>query len=172
VWAADPEEGKLEATVFGGGTRYGQQLGTHAIVGGAFGVNANHHLQLFGEFSYVPLGSATASYSGVSASASEKMLDFGGGVLASFGGSRVRPYVLGAFGDGHDSVAGTGSAAGYSVSVSTSANSVYAAVGGGARVFLGQSWGLRPEFRYQRYLQNGGLNVATFTMGFFFGFGK
>ncbi|SPE24743.1 hypothetical protein SBA3_110001 [Candidatus Sulfopaludibacter sp. SbA3] len=58
------------------------------------------------------------------------------------------------------------------MSVSTSANSVYAAVGGGARVFLGQSWGLRPEFRYQRYLQNGGLNVATFTMGFFFGFGK
>jgi len=34
--------------------------------------------------------------------------------------------------------------------VSVSANGFYAAVGGGASLYLGKNWGIRPEFRWER----------------------
>jgi hypothetical protein len=171
--AAGDEDTKAEVTVFGGGFHFGSG-GTHPALGGYFGFNAFTRVQLFAEAGYVPLGSYGTSLAGVSASGSDRLFNVGGGALANIGprSSKAAPYILAAVGDGHQSISGSGTVAGYGFSSSASSNSIYAGAGAGVRVHIGDSWGIRPEFRYQRYVQNGGANGVMFTVGLFYGFLK
>jgi hypothetical protein len=172
--ASGPEDTRAEVAIYGGGLHYGSGAGTHAAVGGAVGFNAARNFQLFGEANYVPLGSYHSSFGGVTESGSSKLLNFGGGVQASFGphNSKAIPYALGVVGEGHAITSASTSSAGFSASSSVSGNSVYAGVGGGLKILAGSTWGFRPEFRYQRHVQNGGANTLMFTVGLFFGFVK
>jgi hypothetical protein len=83
------------------------------------------------------------------------------------------PYVLGALGVGRQSLGLSASAGGSSASENlATSNSAYLGVGAGARIFVGDSWGFKPEFRYQRYTGSQGGNSAVFTVGLFYQFGK
>jgi hypothetical protein len=110
------------------------------------------------------------SGSGITATGAVNLANFGGGVDYSIGASRrVVPYIVSAVGVGHFYAKGSASGDGTSASVSFSvANDVYYGIGGGARVYLGKHWGIKPEFRYQRY--NGTLlhaNSFISTVSFF-----
>jgi hypothetical protein len=168
------DDGKVEVAGFGGGIALGGGGGTHAIFGGEAGVRVVQHLRLFGEFAVAPLASASLSGGGVSASASDKLYDIGGGVDYSFGSSkRVVPYALLAVGVGHEVASGSASGGGISASVSISSNSVYLGFGGGVRLYAGNNWGVKPEFRFQRYTDSGGSsNSGVFTVGLFYQFGQ
>jgi hypothetical protein len=139
---------------------------------------ASENLQVFGEFNYIPLGSAsfTVDAPGVpgSSRSSARLLNFGGGALFSFAPSEAKamPYVAALVGNGRASFSASGTGSLGAGSVSGATNSLYAGAGIGLRYLLGSNWGIRPEFRYHRYLQNGGGNLLTFTGGVFFQFGK
>jgi len=107
----------------------------HINFGGAGGVNLSPRVTLLGEYTYMPMGSLT----GV---AFNTQL-FGAASRFNFGSSkRVVPYAV--VGLGFDRLNGSESG------VSVNANGFYAAVGGGASLYLGKSWGIRPEFRWER----------------------
>lgn len=171
-------EGKVEVAGFGGGTTIAEGAGTHAMVGGSAGIRVIEHLHIFGEFSLVPLASASLSDSSsgvtVNAHGTDRLYNFGGGVDFGFGASkRVVPYVLAAVGVGHESISATATASGQSTTVSMTSNSVYLGVGGGVRLYAGNHWGVKPEFRFQRYSASGGAsNSAVFTVGLFYQFGN
>ena len=178
TWA----DGKMELAGYGGGISIDQGGGTHAIIGGSVGAAIVDKLRVFGEFNYAPLGSASfaGDVEGVSvlAHVSQKLYNFGGGVEYGFGSStRAVPYVLGAIGIGHSALTGTGTGSMGSVrasaDISESSNALYFGGGGGIRLYAGQHWGIKPEFRYQRYQQSeGGGNTFVYTVGLFFQFGK
>lgn len=169
TWAA----GGIEVSGLAGGAWYGGGGGTHPLVGAgaAFGLSDRFHL--LAEFDYTPLGSASLTADGVSASGSSALFGFGGGVDYSFRDveAKVRPYVAGVVGLDHSSasVSATSAATG-ALSFSLDTNSVYYGGGGGIRLFLGQKWGLKPEVRYQRSVDTG--NGILFTLGFFYHFGQ
>jgi hypothetical protein len=149
-----------ELAVYGGGIHIGDGGGNHATVGGDAGFNAGAHLQIFGEANYSPLG----SYGSVSS----KLLNAGGGARIRFAEAeaeaKVIPYVSLLGGVGRTSVSGMGSSA--------SSSSAYAGAGFGANLKAGAHWGVRPEVRYQRYMQHGGGNALLFMGGLFYQFGK
>jgi hypothetical protein len=165
-----------EVTAYGGVTHFGSGGGTHALGGAAYGYNINERAQVFGELNYTPLGSSTifSDYPGVTTSGSAKALNVGAGVLYNAGSnsSRAKPYLLATVGDGIIRASYTIRSAAGNVSVSGSSNQVYAGVGGGVRLLVGDRWGVRPEVRYQRYLQDGGGNSLMVNVGVFFQFGK
>ena len=172
------DDGKVEVAGFGGGTTIAGGVGTHAVVGGSASIRVIEHLHIFGEFSLVPLASTSLSDSStgvtVNAHGTDRLYNFGGGVDYGFGSSkRVVPYVLVAAGVGHESASATATASGYSATVNMTSNSVYLGVGGGVRLYAGDHWGVKPEFRFQRYTaSSGGSNSAVFTVGLFYQFGK
>jgi hypothetical protein len=174
--SAFADDGKVEVAGFGGGTTIADGVGTHAMVGGSAGIRVVEHLHIFGEFSLVPLASASLSDSsaGVTAHGTDRLYNFGGGMDYGFGSSkRVVPYVVAAVGVGHESASATAAASGTSVTVSMTSNSVYLGFGGGVRLYAGNHWGVKPEFRYQRYTNSGGSsNSAVFTVGLFYQFGN
>jgi hypothetical protein len=172
---------KGEAVFYGGGVSVTGGGGTYGLVGGEIGGDIADRVHPFAEFNYIPLGSASlSSNSGgtyVQASASARMLDFGGGLQVNLRpkGSAAAPYLVAAFGEGHQSVSasgtGTSGSSTATVSMSESANNAYVGFGGGLRYFVSEHWGLRPEFRYQRYTSGGG-DILMFSVGVFRRFGK
>jgi len=107
----------------------------HVNFGGAGGVNLSPRITLLGEYTYMPMGSLTGVAFNTQLVGVATRLNFG-----SF--KRVVPYAVVGF--GFDRLNGSESG------VSVSANGSYAAVGGGASLYLGKSWGIRPEFRWER----------------------
>jgi len=100
--------------------------------GGSAGYNLSESIAVLGEFQYIPEG----SYDKVSA---DTQL-YGGLMRYSFGRGRVAPYVLLGGGGSRGSLGTSG--------LSVSVTGGYIGFGGGASIFLGRNWGLRPEFRY------------------------
>jgi hypothetical protein len=167
------EEGKVEVAAFGGASYVTGGQGVHPLFGGSVDTRVVDHLRVFGEFSIMPLASATESMSGVVASGSEKLTSFGGGLDYGFGSSkRVVPYVLLAVGDGRLSASATANGGGYSVSVGMASNSIYFGVGGGARIYIGEHWGIKPEVRVERYGISNVFSTVAFTAGLFYQFGQ
>lgn len=173
TWAAG-----IEVSGFGGGVTFDDGGGTHGIGGAAAAVSLGDNLHVFGEFAFSTLATASASEAGITANGTDNLLNFGGGVDYSFGssGSKLRPYVTAAFGLGHQIASASANAAGYAINISQTANSLYTGFGGGVRLYLGKSWGLKPEVRYQRYTGVGssagtGSNSVQYTVGLFYQFG-
>lgn len=107
----------------------------HINFGGSAGVNLSPRVTLLGECAYMPMG----SLEGVGFNTQL----FGVATRFNLGGSRhAVPYVLVGF--GFDRLNGSESG------VSVGANGSYAAVGGGASLYLNKNWGIRPEFRWER----------------------
>ena len=114
----------------------------HFAFGGGGSYNLNQVVAVGFEYKYTPLGSETIS--GINAS--EHLQTYGGVARFSFSDSSVAPYVLVGFGgiDGK-AVASLGG-----MSASAGQTGYYTSFGGGASIFVGPRWGIRPEFRYER----------------------
>jgi hypothetical protein len=160
-----------EVVGFAGGATYGAGGGTHPVFGGGGSFGFGDSFRVLGEVGYGPLLSMSSSQSGVDVSVAEHLLGVGGGVEYSFmdAKSKVRPYVVGAVGLEHFTISGSGTNGTTSVSLGTSSNSVYFGGGGGLRYFIGKSWGIKPEIRYQHSADTG--NSIVYSVGFFFRFG-
>jgi hypothetical protein len=171
-----------EITGFGGGASFPGGGGSHAVAGGSAAYLIGGGLRVFGEFSYVPMGSTSFSANSggvaVQGQVSEKLLNYGGGIDYSFGKSeRIVPYMLVAVGAGHLTASGTGTGTVGNTTASASAavamNGVNFGAGGGVRFYAGKHWGFKPEFRYQRFVSSGGgQNEVYITGGVFYQFGK
>ena len=133
----------------------------HINFGGSAGVNLSPNVTILGEYAFMPMG----SLSGVAFNTQLVGAATRFNILAS---KRLVPYALVGF--GFDRLNGSESG------VSVSANGSYVAVGGGASFYLGKSWGIRPEFRWERQeVTFAGLiantNVAFGSGSFFFQWG-
>ena len=108
---------------------------TH-FCGGSGGYNATPYISILGEYKYDPLsisGSPVTYYSQL----------FGGAARFNFSPSKkIVPYTIVGVGDYRF----TASESGESVSF----NGYYVNFGGGASVYCGKHWGIRPEVRYER----------------------
>ena len=175
TWAAG-----AEISASGGGVSVGSGGGTHGEYGVEAGVGIGDRAHIFGEFGFSQIASQAFQTSSngvnVSGNVSVNLANYGAGFDYGFGSSKkVIPYVVAAGGVGHffASGAGTGSN-GVSASVSIPvANDGYLGVGGGLRLFIGSNWGVKPEFRFQRYFDSGGsLNTYVYSAGIFWEFGK
>ena len=143
VWAQTPVDsgqGVLAhsadlAANFGYSNLPGADGKNHVNFGASAGVNLTPNISILGEYTYTPMG----SLSGV---AFNSQL-FGVATRLNFAPSRrMVPYALVGF--GFDRLNGSESG------VSVSANGSYVAVGGGASIYFGKGWGVRPEFRWER----------------------
>jgi hypothetical protein len=149
VCAAEAGSYKAEVTGFGGIHHF--PGASKAMVGGAIGGALGTNSQLFVESNYAPLGFGT------------KLVSFGGGLNIGLGApaEKLAPYVIVAGGLGLFSGSGE----------SEKAASFGAGIG--VRYFLGTNWGVRPEFRWQRFqASGGGLNSYLLTAGLFYRFGS
>jgi len=153
-----------EVAGFGGGSWLSGGFGTHGVFGGTGAVRIGDHIHVYGEINHSTI--LSENIGGVTGNAG--LTNFGGGVDYSFGSStsRLRPYVTAGLGVGHFSA----SAEGTTMSIG---NSAYAAFGGGVRAYVGQHWGIKPEVRFDRYLNSfaQGTNGMLFTVGLFYQFG-
>lgn len=128
--------------------------------GGSAGYNASENIAVLGEFQFIPEG----SYSGVT----ENTQLYGGLLRYSFGTGNVAPYLLVGGGGSRGSLGASGE--------SVSVNGGYIGFGGGASIFLGKNWGIRPEVRYNDVFFSAGGTTSSARMyqvtgGIFFQFG-
>jgi len=159
VWAQG-----AEVSGFGGAATLNGGGGTHPVFGGSGGVQLADHLHIFFEVNHLHLlNVSTVDASGNPTTVGAGLTNFGGGVDYSFGspGSKVRPYVLTSVGDGRIGASAEG--------VSAGVNSFYVGVGGGARVYLGKHWGIKPEVRVQHYVATVLGETGTYTGVYFTG---
>lgn len=151
VWAAD-----IEASGNGGVHIMDGGVGAHDTFGGQGGFHFGGGF-VFGEFNWTQLAStslnSTSSGVSIAATGTANLANYGGGVDYSLGSSRrVTPYLVTAIGVGHFYAKGSASGGGVSATTSLSiSNDIYYGIGGGARIYFGKHWGIKPEFRYQRY---------------------
>ena len=129
--------------------------------GGSGGYNVSQNISVLGEYQYIPQGSCGGT--------SVNTQFYGGLMRASFGSGKVAPYIL--VGGGGVREAGSGS------DLNVTFSGGYIAFGGGASIFLGKNWGIRPEVRYNYGFLSGdgvtavgGLDYQA-TGGVFFQFG-
>ncbi|HYP12686.1 MAG TPA: hypothetical protein VEQ63_02085 [Bryobacteraceae bacterium] len=146
--AAEGEEYKSEVAAFTGVQRLPGL--TKPMIGGSIGTAVGTNSMLFFEPSYVALGSGV------------KLVNLLGGLNIGFTtqNPKLVPYLslvggLGRFSGGgeseHDPVYGAGF---------------------GVRYFVGSNWGIKPEFRWQRYQAEDGGNTYVFKAGVFYRFGS
>jgi opacity protein-like surface antigen len=130
----------------------------HASFGGEVAFNLAKTTAIGFEYNYLGLGSVSVS----GATASGHLQTYGPVARFSFAAtSRVAPYVLLAAGGANlTAVASEGN-----IKVSASQGGYYFGFGGGAAIYLGDNWGIRPEYRYERQQFNAttvsGQNIAS-----------
>ena len=112
----------------------------HVNFGFSGGYNLTDKITVLGEYSYLPMGSVSASEGGFSA----HLQQLGGAVRFNFLSSkRVVPYAVAGFGYARSS-SEDGITLGPDIA---NGNGFYLPFGGGASIYLGHHWGIRPEFR-------------------------
>lgn len=184
--AQDVKPGTVEVSGSGGGTylRAGGDGTTKAFGGGGVAVALHRRAWLTGDFSYIPLGSFSTIFTDfigavTTASASGRLVAFEGGTqfnLASLQ-SRAVPYAAAHVGFGHGSGEGEVTVRYGSLIERTrfdESSTAFSAGGGfGVRIYAGQRWGIRPEFRIMRYFTDGeDLTSFRFGIGLFVQFGR
>jgi len=125
--------------------------GGEGFVGGDIDFSLGRRNSLFSETTYAPLGP------------SDKLLNFLGGLRIGLPvrSARIVPYVS-AF----------GGMSRYTIE-NVSQNWATFGAGFGARCLLSRHWGVRPEFRWQRYQEPiRAVNSYGLTMGVFYRFGN
>lgn len=110
---------------------------SHYFVSGSGGYNVTPYITALGEYKFDPL----VTPSGNSATWHSQL--YGGAARFNFTPSqKIVPYAIVGFG-GYRLTANVGS-------VNENADGYYVNFGGGASVYCGKNWGIRPEVRYER----------------------
>jgi len=147
----------------------------HASFGVSAGYNVVRFLAVSADYNYINLGSSSE----YGATATQSLQEYGVSARLALIDTRiVVPYVLGGGGGVRDSA--SASAGGQSASATQSGG--YVTVGGGASIYVGHGFGVRPEFRYDRLqfaattvdgvaIPGGGQSAPRATVAIFYQFG-
>jgi hypothetical protein len=156
----------------------------HATYGAAGAYNLTRHVAVVGEYSHVDLGSESELVApGQEVTGSEDVQLYGGAVRYALINTRFFvPYVLvGGGGDNlHESVSAPLFPGDPRLGASESGG--YVSLAGGASLYAGHGFGIRPEFRYNRQqygstsidglsTQGSGENDLRVTVSLFYQFG-
>jgi hypothetical protein len=136
-------------------------------LGGTIGANLGRFVNLFGEVSYMPLGSVSQQSGTTRVTVSDKLMNYGGGFQVRIPIPRLEPYGMVTFGYGRYTEEMTITVLSNTTTSSRSLGSGYAGAGAGARVFVGKRWGFKPEFRYQHYFGNNPGSTASLVLAQF-----
>ena len=147
-YAQQLEKGKVEAT---GQVGLAFGIGTRASFAGTLGAAINERIFVLGEFGWIPLGGASASGS-IPGGVFE--IDSGGNLFSFMAGAQYQfnpqgsivPYAGAALGVVHSSGSFESNFNGEMQNISVSNNNFYVSFGGGARYYVKDRWGFKPEF--------------------------
>jgi hypothetical protein len=156
------EKGDMEVT---GQVGIVTGINTHASFAASAGKAVTDKVFVLGEFSYIPLGGAEASGSGFEFSAGGRVVTFMGGAQYQFGERKsFIPYAGGALGVVHSSFESTVNG----TTLDVSNNDFYVSLSGGARYYVKDRWGFKPELT----LFAGTDSFWRFAVGMFYRFGR
>jgi hypothetical protein len=141
------DAGEVEATAQAGIVA---GAGTHASFAASLGKAVNDRVFVLGEFGYVPLGGGSGSVStpggGFEFASGGKLLSFMGGAQYQFNDyNSFAPFAGAAIGVLRSSFENTITGP-PSISVSGTSSDFYASFTGGARYYVRDRWGFKPEF--------------------------
>jgi hypothetical protein len=144
-------------------------IDTHASFAASGGKAVTDRVFVLGEFGYIPLGGASASGNGFA-------VDTGGRVISLMGGAQYQfnernafvPYAGGALGLVRISGSSSTTSGGTTTSVDFSSNKFYLGLTGGARYYVKDRWGFKPEFT----IFAGDNTFFRFAAGMFYQFGR
>lgn len=164
-------KGKIEAT---GQIGIATGIGTQASFAGGLGTAITDNIFVMGEFGWIPLGGASASGS----TPGGAFLEFstGGRVLTFMAGGQYQfrethsliPYAGAALGLVDSSGELQTTVSGSSQNAKFSRTDFYMSFSGGARYYVNDSWGLKPEFT----IFAGDNTFFRFGAGIFYQFGR
>lgn len=169
-YAQDLEKGEVEGT---GQVGIVMGTGTHASFGGSAGKAVSDNVFVLGEIGYVPMGGASFSGTtpggGISLDAGGRLWTFMAGAQYQFG---QRGYLVPYAGAGLGFVRASGnfssSVGGSTTNIDFSNTDFYASFVGGARYYVKDNWGLKPEFT----IFAGSDTFFRFAVGVFYQFGR
>jgi len=168
AFGQDIEKGTVEATGLVGLI---SGIGTHSSFAVNGGSAVTDRIFVSGELMYIPLGSESVSVLGVSSDFSAKAIEFNVGAqyqLKRF--DKITPYAGAGLGVLHTSSNASVSTSfgGLNLSSGSSENDFYANLGGGARYYVNERWGFKPELM----IFAGSNTFVRLSGGIFFQFGK
>jgi hypothetical protein len=163
-------KGKIEAT---GQVGVATGIGTQASFAGSLGKVVKNNVLVLGEFGWIPLGGANASGStpGVAFqfSAGGRVLSFMAGAQYQFHETHsFVPYAGAALGVVDSSGEVESTVGGSTQNLKSSRTDFYVSFGGGARYYVKDSWGFKPEFM----IFAGDNTFFRFGGGIFYQFGR
>jgi Outer membrane protein beta-barrel domain len=166
-YAQSLEKGDVEAT---GQVGIAAGIGgTHASFGASAGKAVTNRVFALGEFGYVPIGGPSGSGTGFQFSSGGKVLTFMGGAQYQFSEkSSFIPYAGGGLGILHFSAESSATVGGQTTSIDVSDNKFYVNFGGGARYYVKDRWGFKPELM----IFAGDDSFFRFAVGMFYRFGR
>jgi opacity protein-like surface antigen len=169
-YAQNTEVGKMEFTgqagIVGG-------IGTHASLALSGGSAINDRVFVLGEFSWIPLGGASTT---VTTPNNFFELASSGRIYTFMAGAHYQlnqfrsfiPYAGGGLGLVHSSGSVTQTNNGVTTETTFSSDDIYVSLGGGARYYVNERWGFKPELTFflgdESFVRVGG--------GIFFQFGR
>lgn len=169
-YGQNTEIGKLEATaqagIVGG-------IGTHASLGISAGTAVNDKVFVLGDLSWIPLGGSSTTISSPNnffeVASGGRILTFTAGAHYQLNPNRsFIPYLGGGLGLLHSSGSVTQTLGGVTTETSFHSNDVYLSLGGGARYYVSERWGFKPELMF--FL--GDESFVRFGAGIFYQFGR
>jgi Outer membrane protein beta-barrel domain len=163
-------KGKFETT---GQVGIATGIGTQASFAGTLGKVVKDNVLVLGEFGWIPLGGANASGSvpggSFDISSGGRVLTFMAGAQYQFRETRsFVPYAGAALGIVDSSGGFEGTIGGSNQNVNSSRSDFYVSFGGGARYYVKDSWGFKPEFM----IFAGDNTFFRFGGGIFYQFGR
>lgn len=169
-YAQNLEQGKVE-----GAAQVGivADLGTRASLAGSVGTALSDRVFAFGEFGWIPLGGGSISTASpgsfLELANSGRVLTFMFGGHYAFDESHsVIPYLGAAIGGVHQSASFTRTEGGVSTTTTASRGNFYVNLSAGARYYVKDNWGLKPEVTWFV----GDDNFIRFGGGVFYTFGR
>ena len=150
-------------------------VGTHASFAGSGGVAVTDKVFVFGEFGYIPAGGGSGSVStgtsGFEFASSGKLVTFMAGAQYGFTEQRsFIPYAGAALGVVHSGFKVSSTVNGVKTEIEASGNDLAVSFGGGARYYVNDRWGFKPELMI--FVSGEDKNFVRFSGGIFYQFGR
>jgi opacity protein-like surface antigen len=169
-YAQSTEKGKLEATAQAGIVA---DIGTHASLAGSLGTAVSDKVFAFGEMSWIPLGGSSVTVTGpgggFESASSGRILTFMAGAHYQFEKQKsFIPYAGASLGLVHGSGSSTQTIGGVTTETSFSSDNFYMGLTGGARYYVNDKWGFKPELTWFV----GTNKFVRFGGGIFYQFGQ
>jgi opacity protein-like surface antigen len=168
AFSQDIEKGNIEVTGLVGLV---SGIGTHGVIGGSAGLAIRDRILVNGDLSYIPLGSNSLDILGVRSEFSAKAVSFNiGGQYQLKHSKKMSPYIGAGVGFIHSSSSSsvTTSFEGFDFSGGSSGTNAYFDLGGGARYYINNRWGFKPELM----IFTGHKTFARLSGGIFYQLGK